>query len=679
MKHALIKAAAVLAVAALAIFIGGTKTGEVLRAMSHMIFESKSRITSEKVADHFVIIDLTGVLPGEKYRRVDPIALAQVLEKLPLELSGACYLDLDLSPEPNQALDANTRALLETAKRKGCFVGVDRSLGADRAAYLGDEKYADLAVAMHTIRPTGPEYIVTHGLYSLSFSNGVRLCGVPCAFAAKSAVRRPPIWVRPFADTIHSHSIPAELNSTVKEILISPIHPGVVEAMSNVTKPLPVFLTPGSPAPDLRGKFVFIALGIDQFVPAGVARPAVPGINLLAATVYGALFAPVYELTFLGHIVIEFLPAALLLLSGFVFASLRARGLVTADPDKLLPRVAVGIAAIFFVFFFQLAGIVGLRLDIAVLATVFAALHPQIEAAIEKMAFLAWWSLRRLFRLPVPAMLLLLLAAVAAMLGAERKSRDWIGQLTVIKGAAKLQPAHSPAFVSVYQQSPTRPLFPGDRVSCPDPCRAVIRYNGLNDETPVGAEFVTMPAKIQDLEPIVRRILIRTLLDRRGGARTLQLVRFPQPAATLYAGNIFFRWNATLAGDADRLLILDAAGNTLHQSKLDAATSSTRLDLAAHCVKSDTWTARFEGRNGFVVSRRFPVRCTLPNYLADASIGTATRIYNLLAEGLEVEALDLMEMLPSGHSPDPSELGVACQFILQGRGSVPDRCPSSLR
>jgi hypothetical protein len=185
-------------------FLAKAKTGHWLHLQGYAWLSHLAE--NPKEAPKLTIIDISKLLPQEKTLEGSDIALELTprnsLAKILRKIAGgenvlAIGFDIDLSPESNGVVAPGTFAFLDeclqvSQTNSPVFLGIRRAEALGPNAWLGNPKYADMAVSIN--RPAGP---LTSLPKEYFFPGSSRpLPGIAAAIARKIEEREPtPHWL----------------------------------------------------------------------------------------------------------------------------------------------------------------------------------------------------------------------------------------------------------------------------------------------------------------------------------------------------------------------------------------------------------------------------------------------------------------------------------------------------
>lgn len=380
-----------------------TSVAKHLDLMSYNLLQTQ--LSSE--TPPITVVDISDLAPkdfvvaGKTVTATPRDALAEMVKAITSQQPKAVGIDIDLSPDEAGYILPNDpqffQRCISLSKQTGVpvFLGIGRSIPRPADEWLGEEAYQDLAanilipkdsrrmLNVLEIRDFGnPE--TASATHQASISMSARLAD---AYGRETGGRRVHSWLARYGLVEMISDRPIGAGITAQDFLVDY---GSLESIPTIRTTNPVVLADTSQRNVLQGKVVLLgdaSLGkaTDTFVVPGRDQP-VPGVYLHAAATYTLMKAPLYELTGKGHIIIDVLLSALILLAililGFRYGNEEEREHATGRFRGLLTWMVV-LGAI-------LIGVVSVHVtrimwDDFFLALILLVFHPSIERQTEAL------------------------------------------------------------------------------------------------------------------------------------------------------------------------------------------------------------------------------------------------------------------------------------------------------
>jgi CHASE2 domain-containing sensor protein len=362
-----------------------------------------------------MIVDITGLPPedfpayGEKVTATPRKPLMQMIEAISEQHPKAIGVDIDFSPNDLGYILPDDpqffESILDLQKRSGVpvFLGANRTITRPADEWLGSRKFGQLAANILVPRNNQQmlyTFEVTDGKEGATKEEPSRTISALLAEAYgegnATAMER---WIHrllaglglverfseepiPFGGSAEGFLIDYSAIDSLEDERIETTNPVVLRDSSNRRK--------------LEGKVVLIGdatrgKATDTFVIPARQEPY-PGIFVHASAAYTLIKAPLYHLTLAGHIMLDFLLSALVLL-GIVLIKYRYRDAEKRDVaaekwrGRLTLLVVLGAIVIGVVF----VRITRIMWDDFFLALILLVFHPSIEHHVETV----WTTIRR--------------------------------------------------------------------------------------------------------------------------------------------------------------------------------------------------------------------------------------------------------------------------------------------
>jgi hypothetical protein len=283
------------------------------------------------------------------------------------------------------------------------FLGIKRTIGNPAAEWLGDERNEELAASILVPRDTRRMVSLIEVEQESAPENGERRITTVSSMSRRLAS----VWGQQIDPPVQSQllkwGVLEKLSERHLDYGVSPadflVDYGPLDSIEIIPATDARALSDGARRDKIFGQLVLIGdatLGkeTDVFSVPGRQQQLYPGVFLHACGAYTLIKAPLYELTRLGHIVIDFL------LAGMILGALVLIGLFYHDPktreratDRLrgfLTFLTVAAAIVIGVVFVRVTRIMWDDFFLALILLVF---HPAIEARAEGL----WAQVEKVF------------------------------------------------------------------------------------------------------------------------------------------------------------------------------------------------------------------------------------------------------------------------------------------
>jgi CHASE2 domain-containing sensor protein len=401
----------ILIILSIKLLIEGTTFGKHLELMDYGFLQTQ--LSKERVP--VAIIDISDlaqkdfVVNGEIVRATPREPLKEMIEALAEQKPKAIGIDIDFSPDENGYILPRDPDFFEfclaLTRRTGIpvFLGIKRTIGNPAAEWLGDERNEELAAGILVPRDTRRMVSLIEVEQESAPENRERRITTVSSMSRRLAS----VWGqqidRPVQSQLLKWGVLEKLSEKHLDYGVSPadflVDYGPLDSVEIVPAADDRALRDGAQRDKIFGQLILMGdatLGkaTDVFPVPGRQQQLYPGVFLHACGAYTLIKAPLYELTRLGHVVID------VLLAGVILGALVLIGLFYHDPktreratDRLrgfLTFLAVAAAIVIGVVFVRVTRIMWDDFFLALLLLVF---HPAIEARGERL----WAQVEKVF------------------------------------------------------------------------------------------------------------------------------------------------------------------------------------------------------------------------------------------------------------------------------------------
>ncbi len=626
------------AIVAMVVLVDKTPIGTAARLSTSVFQQPALVLPARQVEKRILILQLGRLFPPATSGLHDYASIALYLDSLPLFNNLACFIDLPGEAEINTPLSTSMAMLRRAATRHGCILGMDRRLVSQ--PHTPDQPRL---AAMHLIRqPSQPE-APPAALAEIRSNQGDVIPGIAKAMleAAGSPMPTPAWLLRPFVSCLARQQI-ADAGLTIDSL---PVPPGALVQMDQVThSPLTLDV---SAIPSAEGKFVFVGFSGDSVISSGPASPPVPALNAVAAAVFTAAFRPMYNLTSLGELTIDYLLAFLILaatiLAAFFFPQATHHAL-----HRFALRVSASLGVMAFVVFVPLSSVIAISWSKALLVALFTTAHPWLDSLIESAAVRLLAHAKDFF---TPALLLLVSAAAALPANHPR-----LADLVYLKGEVEVHRAATARPATFRNDGAMKQLLHlhrGDRIRCKGNCEALIQFLGASNPTALGSSWTSIEP-LTDLDRL--RASLDQILIRAGAPRSSLFVLFPHEDTVFEPSDVLLVWNPKLASGLRRLSVYDHAGRVVLSVPVPEDADRMHLDLSAVARDVADFQVAFQGDDDLHVSWNIHTRKTT---LAPSSP------LELLRQRRDLGLLESIRLAVAQNTVQPSQLSAEQRKALE--------------